>query len=473
MASDLIVNLSANTSKFNKGLADASSGARSFTGTIVSLLNPINFSLDAIAAKAAAVGLSFYGIAERIQTLAGVADKAAQTGLSGLFIQRLGYAADQSGISADTLTGAFEKMTITLGKAELQSEDTQKALDQIGLTSEKLQSMKPDDQFLAIADAIGKLPTVAQRAAASTALFGKSAMELGSLFADGKKGISELMAEAEKLNIGVSDEDLKSIATADDAIERMKTTFSDLLSKVTVELAPVFETMSNNLTAILPKLTEVAKGIASGVGDSLKFVADLITTNVIPPVKEFLTTTADLVTKWSNMQDKWKFLGDVIAAGFKLGVEHIKVYWSEMLDQLLAWTADKAKSMLAMLNPITAVGALSDYATGTSSEYSGVRSSTGESKLTEAQRNFENLMRQLNGEAPLTATAIASKEIPKPMSADERKLMGAIGKPSESNAAKQASDANVKATETQTNKLVDALRNYGQPKLNLVTEFGP
>jgi hypothetical protein len=371
-AGDLVVRLGLNSNPLTAGLAKASHGVKGFADSASTWLNPVTATFTGMAAAAAATGLSIFGISQRIETLAAVVDKANQTGLSAEFIQQLGFAADQSGISVDGLLGGLDKMTVSLGKAELNSEETAKNLEQIGLSSEKLSGLKPEDQFLAIADAIAKLPTVAEKAAATVAIFGKSASEMAPLLGEGEKGIRSLMEEAKNLKIGISTEDLQSIAKADDAMARMKSSLSSVVSNIAVSLAPVFEQISNSLTAILPQIADMARSLSGVLAEAMKTVGDMVDAEVIPKLKEFLTVSADLLAKWSAMPEKWEFLGEIIAAAISMAVENIKADWREMLEDMLKATAEKAKTLMGMLNPTTYTSSALDYlSSAENADYSG------------------------------------------------------------------------------------------------------
>jgi hypothetical protein len=472
-AGDLVVRLGLNSNPLTAGLAKASHGVKGFADSASTWLNPVTATFTGMAAAAAATGLSIFGISQRIETLAAVVDKANQTGLSAEFIQQLGFAADQSGISVDGLLGGLDKMTVNLGKAELNSEETAKNLEQIGLSSEKLSGLKPEDQFLAIADAIAKLPTVAEKAAATVAIFGRSTSEMAPLLGEGEKAIRSLMEEAKNLKIGISTEDLQSIAKADDAMARMKSSLSSVVSNIAVSLAPVFEQISNSLTAILPQIADIARSLSGVLAEAMKTVGDMVDAEVIPKLKEFLTVSADLLAKWSAMPEKWEFLGEIIAAAISMAVENIKADWRDMLDDMLKATAEKAKTLMGMLNPTTYTNSVLDYlSSAENADYSGGVGAGAESPQAKAERKFENLIRQLNGEAQVAGPDGSKDRKARPQETPDAlaaKLKAAMA----GGAAPGGKDANVIATEKQTTKLIDALKNFGSPKLNLVPELGP
>jgi hypothetical protein len=471
-AGDLVVRLGLNSNPLTKGLAEASTGVKGFAESATTWLNPVTAVFTGMAAAAAATGLSIYGIAQRIESLAGVVDKANQTGLSAKFIQELGFAAEQSGVPIDSLFDSLKDMTTKIGEASLATDATATSLEQIGLNIEDLKTLKPEGQFLAIADAISKLPTVAEKSAAGIAIFGESAVKMVPMLSQGEDGIRSLMEEAKNLKIGISTEDLQSIAKADNAMARMKASLSSVVSNVAVGLAPVFEQISNSLTSILPQIAEIARSLSDVLAEAMKTVGDMVDTDVIPKLKEFLTISADLLAKWSAMPEKWKFLGEVIAAAISLAVETIKADWRDMLDDMLKVTAEKAKTLMSMLNPTTYSNAALDYLSGgQDAEYSARSTSGIYSPLGKAERKFNNLMRQLNGEAPIPDPVATTGQNATTATPDrlQQELISALN----GNGPASGNDANVKATEKQTDKLVDALKTYGSPRVSIITEFGP
>jgi phage-related protein len=296
---------------------------------------------------------------------------------------------------------------------------------------------------------------------------------MAPLLGEGEKGIRSLMEEAKNLKIGISTEDLQSIAKADDAMARMKSSLSSVVSNIAVSLAPVFEQISNSLTEILPQIAEMARSLSGVLAEAMKTVGDMVDSDVIPKLKEFLTVSADLLAKWSAMPEKWKFLGEIIAAAISLAVETIKADWRDMLDDMLKATAEKAKTLMGMLNPTTYTNSVLDYlSSAENADYSGGVGAGAESSQAKAERRFENLMRQLNGEAPIAGPDPKKLRPDRPQETPDElaaKLQAAMA----GDAALNGKDPNVAATEKQTNKLVDALKNYGSPKLNIVPEIGP
>ena len=353
MANDLVVNLSGNNSKLKNSLKESKSALASFGESAKSLINPIKAGFAGVAVGAAAAGVAIYAVANRISSLAGIADEAVKTGLSGAFLQRLGYAADQSGVNVDTLTGGIKKLTIAIGKAD------PKPFEKLGVDFQKLKTLQPEQQFMMIADAIGKLPTAAERAAASVSIFGKSGVDMANLFAGGMGELNTLLKDAEALGIGISPEGLAKAAAADDAIQRMKASFGALFDQVTVGLAPAFN--------------EVATAIA----------------NMIPPITQFI----DKFNNLGDMNVKIKFIGELFDASFNVAIEGIKENWIKMLDFMLSegikFAIKNAKNLLKYASP----GALIASSIMDSQMRPNVE---GQTRLETAKLDFQNVLSQLD-----------------------------------------------------------------------------
>jgi len=315
---DLVVNLSANTQKFDKNISKSQVGLKSFGTSALAALNPVTAAITGMVAGAVGLGAAVWGLSGRIGDLAGVADKAAQTGLSGAFLQQLEFAADQSGVSAETLTGGIKKLTVMIGKAGDGSKEAAESLKDIGLSAKDLQKLSPEQQFEKVAAGIGKIPTAAGRAAAAVKIFGKSGIEMTTLFSGGLDEITKLMQDARDIGIGLDDAQLKRVADADDALQKMYASIGAMVDQVAVGLAPAFETVAENVTGLIGPVTK-------------------------------------LFDTFNNMDDKWSWMGDTLLASFDVAIEKIKVHWSKMISDLMVGTAnfgfDVANFAFDMTNP--------------------------------------------------------------------------------------------------------------------------
>lgn len=382
---DLVVNLAGNNAKLKSTIAESKGGLKGFASVATSMLNPVTAGFAAVAAGAASAGVAVYMFAGRISELAGIADQATQTGLSGAFLQRLGYAADQSGVSVETLTGGIKKLTIAVGKGDT------KPFESLGLNLAEIKAMRPEDQFKAVAEAISKLPTASERAAAAVKIFGKSGIEMTGLFAGGMNDLNALLADAASLGIGVSDDGLAKAAAADDAIQRMKASFGAFLDQLTVGVAPLFKDVTDYIAGWIPPLTE-------------------------------------FIGKFNGLSDKAGFLGEAFQAGMDVGIETIKEHWNEMLDDMVKASLASALQIADNMNPKTILKNLSIVTGIGQAKPAGNPQAT---PLQNAKDRFSGVMSQLNNSAS-TVAPVDNLPTPTPTKDDGSKVKALFGSLAES-----------------------------------------
>ena len=347
LGSDLVVNLAGNNSKLKSKIAESKGGLSSFASAAKGMLNPVVAGLTAVAGGAIAAGVAVYGLTTRIAGLAAVADQATQTGLSVAFIQRLGYAAGQSGVGFETLMGGIKKLTILIGKGD------EKPFANLGISLAELKTLSPEKQFLKVAEAITKLPTAADRATAAVNIFGKAGIDMTGLFAGGMESVVSLIAEAESLGIGISEKAAESIAAADDAMDKMKASFGALLDQITVGVAPAF-------TLIATKIADM-----------------------IPPLTKFLDKFNGLADT-----DKIKAIGDLFSAGMAVAFAGISEAWDTTLDEMIAASLKAAQKM----NPANLIG----KGVNAILRVEQPKAAPGESKLDAAMRRFGDVVKGIN-----------------------------------------------------------------------------
>jgi len=134
-------------------------------------------------------------------------DLSEQLGISAEAVQGFKFAAEQSGSSLETVSRAITKMNEHLSQGD---KSTVKALQDAGVNFQTIRNLKPEDAFLAIADAIQKIPDPMKQSELALQLFGKSGAELLPGIKEGFRGISDA---ADKM----SDDTINSLEAAQDA----------------------------------------------------------------------------------------------------------------------------------------------------------------------------------------------------------------------------------------------------------------
>jgi hypothetical protein len=158
--------------------------------------------------------------------------------VSAQTLQAYQFAAEQSGVSVETFGKGIQKLGINLGEAQTGNKSAIKSFADLGLSVEELTRLSPEQAFEKVAAAISQLPNPAQQAAAAVGLFGKSGAELVPVFQEGAGFLAQMRAEAERLQLVLSKEQVQGLATLDDSISKVSASFKSLQARIVAELAP-------------------------------------------------------------------------------------------------------------------------------------------------------------------------------------------------------------------------------------------
>jgi TP901 family phage tail tape measure protein len=186
-------------------------------------------------------------------------DMSQRTGASVEALSELEYAATMSGTSLDALEGGLVKLQNKMVDALAGNEAAAKSFSSIGLSVADLESMKAEDQFAAIADAIGSIEDPAQRTAAAMDIFGKSGQELVPFLTSGSQGIAELRQQARDLGITMDGETAGSAAELGDVFDQLKAQVLQVAIQVGAALAPTLIEMGKALQPVIRGVIDFVK----------------------------------------------------------------------------------------------------------------------------------------------------------------------------------------------------------------------
>ena len=170
-------------------------------------------------------------------------DLSAMTGMSTNALSELGFAANLSGASLADLARATRFMQKAITAA------TDGPLKQ-------LQGMAPEEQFMAVADAMNQIEDPTKRAAKALEVFGRGGTIVLPMIAH----VRELRAEAVRLGRSIGPEQAAAAKALDDAWQKTKATFKGVSMAIGGALAPM--------------LTGLSERIATGAADVRKWVSE-------------------------------------------------------------------------------------------------------------------------------------------------------------------------------------------------------
>jgi len=234
---ELVVNLTANSTKLQSALKAAQK----------------NVELFAAAAGAAAVA----AVTRFLQVGSALDDMSQRTGVAASELSSLGFAAKMTDTSLEAVQGSLVKMQKFLGEVSDGTAAAVDTLDRLGITTQQLEGLTPDQQFKAFADAISKVEDPTQKMNAAMGVFGKSAAEILPLLNAGAAGIEAFQKEAERLGLVMSDDMATSAAQAADSIDALLLVANATAVRFGAALAPAITAVAkiiSELVATSPKL---------------------------------------------------------------------------------------------------------------------------------------------------------------------------------------------------------------------------
>jgi hypothetical protein len=297
--------------KLSKSASSAASSLRALVGIEIG---------TRLASAFTDAARSAIGMASRVtEAIAAMDDLSQRTGVSTDALQGFQVAADLAGVQ--NLEGGLQKVSVVLGDAAAGSATAQKAFANIGLTVNELLAKSPEEQFRAVAAAIGQIKGPAAQAAAAVDLFGKSGVELLPLFASNLK---EIEARAQKLGMVLSEDQVGSITEMDDALLMVRKTFDGIIGQVTANLAPVVTDLAQQFLGFVESFQGVngemgGTALADSITDAFLTGADYIASILDPWINylfEWLGSFSGTTKTISAAGEYFQFAADMIATAF-------------------------------------------------------------------------------------------------------------------------------------------------------------
>lgn len=255
--------------------ATASLGGIAFKGISAGLA-----SVTAGAGTAAtAIG---YLTMKSVDAVGDANDFAKSIGASYTELRKLQKAASLSGVDLATTNVALMKMSDVLGSAFGGNKAAIESFENIGLSVDALKRMRPEQQFVAIGEAINKISDPSQKIAAARDIFGRSGGSLISFFQNTRADIAEAGIALDRFGIALSQVDVEKIDAAGDAFGEWKFIVEGVGNQLAKQFAPLILDASDRLVQMIDDAGGVGKAVekafdygVSAVGKFLDRVEDL------------------------------------------------------------------------------------------------------------------------------------------------------------------------------------------------------
>lgn len=212
---EVTVRMGLDESGLARGLRSANHAVNEFAHSTKEQLNDAFKELIAPISAAGLIGgvEKVFGRAQEIERV------AAATGLTAENYQRLAYAAKEAGIESSSFERAMEFLSKTIGEAAEGQEKELKIFDKFHIAVKTANGEVRDTGSILddVSDAISRLGSKSERAAAAQELLGKSGAKMVGILSAGAKELHARGAGAAVF----TDEDIENIKQAHEQIENV------------------------------------------------------------------------------------------------------------------------------------------------------------------------------------------------------------------------------------------------------------
>jgi hypothetical protein len=278
---ELTARLTADISGFKAGMVGAVADAKAAERGIgvhmasigQSLMNVTRLTVlfgAAIAATGVAIGTVL--VKQSLDAIDKLAKLSDQTGISTEALAGLKLQAELNGIEFETLTGGIVKMNRGLAEAVKGTGPANEAFKKLGLNISQLQSMKPDEAFGLVGDAIAKLGTHSERTAAAMDIFGRGGARLLGTLMQGTAGIKGYRKEVEDFGSALSRIEAGKIEAANDEFTRMKSAVKGVSDQLTLALSPFLLKAATDIN----EMTKNSGGFKDAIASAINVVITVV-----------------------------------------------------------------------------------------------------------------------------------------------------------------------------------------------------
>jgi len=346
--------------KFNRGLKMAKRTADTAGKALIGMGKYAK--LAGLAFVGAAAGLAVL-VKKEADAADAIGKNSRKLGISVELYQRLGHAAELSGLTMDKLIPGLKRLSAAAYDAANGSKESEDAFAQLGITVKDAGGNLKDTEGLLweAFTALGQVENNTLKVALAQKVFGRSGVDLLPMLSKGADGLAAMMAEADKLGIVMN---TKTITAAED--------FNDMLLRVKQGLRGVTQGIAGQLFPALTKHLEKVKEwivahqkviqtkVAEYINRIVKYLKSIDWKKAIKGAMDFVGELKDIVTEGKKVLD---FLGGfkfLVALAF--GVATVSAIGSvvtavKALSAALAVGMGMAAAITGLIGVLIALGA--------------------------------------------------------------------------------------------------------------------
>ena len=285
------------------GLTDSAKSSMSQLG---------GFIKGGIAGLAAGFGAgAFSGAISGIKELASAGKQAKSLGIASDQFMGLSEQMSKFGIEGEDVTKILGKMSVKVLEAAKGGDD--KLFRGLGLSAKELAALPIDQQFTRIADAVSKLGSPAEQAAAAMGIFEKKGIAILPMLQKGGKSIGDTTEEFKKMGLALGQSDMDKLLKAQQALPKLGQAWKGFSNTILVAIAPVVELIASKLSMVLKRLAPVFQWVGRVAAEYWGVIADVLE-EICTAVGEVISVIGDWIVSISGVGDTSTTIGEVVTS---------------------------------------------------------------------------------------------------------------------------------------------------------------
>lgn len=251
----LVTDVSARTKGFTTGMNRARRALRGF-GRSVRRVSGMALRFGALLGGAVAGGgLVALGVSA-VRSADQLGKVSTKLGISAEALQKLQLAAELSGVSVQNFNLGLQRMVRRAAEVSIGTGEAKAALDEMGLSAEKLSKMPLPERFRTLIGALEKVTNKADRLRLSFKLFDSEGAQIGTNLADlGVNGLGVVAKQAERLGL-VTSAQVLIFERLNDSISRIRFALRSMAATVIEKALPSVTKLLNVMTGLVVMVRE-------------------------------------------------------------------------------------------------------------------------------------------------------------------------------------------------------------------------
>ena len=321
---------------------------KSFASSVGSMAkSAVKMGAAIVTGTTAAVG-GLMALANKTADTADTFDKSSlRTGLQVEELQRLNYAAGQSGVELSTLEKSAKKLNDRLGEVSEGNSKSAEMFEQLGVSVKNADGTMRSTTDI-YNDTIARLADMgdtAEATAIGTDLFGKAFTDMKPLLAEGSEGINELKNRADELGIVMSEDAVNAGVVFGDTLSDIKQALGGLFNSIMSSLIPVIQQVLDLIIQNMPTIQNLISTLAPIIGNLLS--------SLLPPLMDLAQAIFPILIELINQL--LPFITQIIEAILPVIIDLLNMLLPpimQIVELILPLLLSLIQPLLPLLQPI-------------------------------------------------------------------------------------------------------------------------